>query len=442
MVTGGRRFTCCLPVLCVRKTKSRKLARSVANDQWLERRPEQIGRDGTSLFFPQYNIVINNIMRENVVPSFYWFRGVASILVVAFHAYLYWATSGDQSELGANEKVDLVNQSIALKLLSFANLSVDGFIVLSGYLAGRSFLASPCRFSLEEYLAKKVRRILVPYWLTLLAILAVLGVVGTNPSDPFFGYCPRTIVLSPFLLNNFIGFGGCGVHLWSVAVQMHLFVMFGLACKAVTAWGSRYRGFPCPGRLGDDITDPATVRRPMAAFTAAALVVAVIVRVALAVHLGIRFPPPPFDHPGMNPVARDTAMRYYHVLYFATPSRATNFLSGVLLSLLISSSRPWSARASRTMVLVAASVTCSYLGLLASVDYRGDDWGPWYGALVFHGSPVASTVMALILASAIVAPPRCCPSGPGGTFIRWLSDQSYLIYLSHPLLMRLLWIDE
>ena len=77
------------------------------------------------------------------------FRAVLCLLVVAFHGYLYWATSGDQSAFGAEEKVHLVNQRPFLKLLSVANLGVDGFIVLSGFLAGRSFLASPCRFSLR-----------------------------------------------------------------------------------------------------------------------------------------------------------------------------------------------------------------------------------------------------------------------------------------------------
>ena len=367
------------------------------------------------------------------------FRAALCLLVVAFHGYLYWATSGDQGAFGANEKVDLVNGSIALKLLSFANLSVDGFIVLSGFLAGRSFLASPCTFSLRAYLAKKVRRILVPYWITLLAILAILAVVGNNPTDPFFGYCPGTLALSPLLLNNFIGFGGCGVHLWSVSVQMHLFVVFGLACKAVLAWGCR---FPRPGKPDDDAIAPAAVRKRMATFTGAVLVGTIALRIMLAMYFGSRFPPPPFDHPGMSSEARDAAMRYYHVLYFATPSRATNFFTGVLLSLLLPISRQWSARASRAMALAATFVTCSYLGLVASVDYRGGDWGPWYGALVFHGSPMASIVMALLLVSATVAPGSpSTPSGTASAVVRWLSDQSYLIYLSHPLVMRLLWID-
>lgn len=368
------------------------------------------------------------------------FRVIASLLVVAFHGYLYWATSGDQSE-----RVDLVNQNIALKLLSFANLSVDGFIVLSGFLAGHSFLAAPHRFSLRAYLARKVRRILVPYWLTLLAIVAIFAVFGSSPSaatDPFFGHCPRTLALSLLLLNNFIGFGGCGVHLWSVAVQMHLFVIFGVACKAMLAWGCR----PRPGKPGDDDgIDPATVRKRMAAFSAVVLVGTVALRIGLAIHFRSRFPPPPFDHRDMSPEARDAAMRYYHVLYFATPSRATNFFTGVLLSLLLSGSRPWSARASRIMLLVATSVTHSYLRLLASVDYRGGEWGLWYGALLFHGSPMASIVMALLLASAIVAPgsspsPRS-PPGMGSAVIRCLSNQTYLIYLSHPLVMRLLLVD-
>ena len=79
--------------------------------------------------------------------------------------------------------------------------------------------------------------------------------------DIMFSHCQQTMPLSFILLNNFVGFGGCGVvryclylvlstylltffvlqHLWSVAVQMHLFVMFGvlvklLAPRCVCTW--------------------------------------------------------------------------------------------------------------------------------------------------------------------------------------------------------------
>lgn len=69
--------------------------------------------------------------------------------------------------------------------------------------------------------------------------------------DVMFSHCQQTMPLSFVLLNNFVGFGGCGVvrfylylvlstylptfyvlqHLWSVAVQMHLFVIFGVLVK-------------------------------------------------------------------------------------------------------------------------------------------------------------------------------------------------------------------
>jgi peptidoglycan/LPS O-acetylase OafA/YrhL len=57
---------------------------------------------------------------------------------------------------------------------------------------------------------------------------------------------------------------------------------------------------------------------------------------------------------------------------------------------------------------------------------------------------MASIVMALLLVSAIVAPgPPQFPSRTARTaraVVQWLSDHSYLIYLVHPLMMRLLWL--
>ena len=249
-------------------------------------------------------------------PGIHVFRAAATVLVVLFHAYLYWAADG-ATEDDLEDKIDRVNRNMGLKLLSFANLSVDGFIVLSGYLAARSWVTDPTsssktisRSSLRRYLTNKVSRILVPYWLTLAGIAlfelvrSVSGVgrgsfhssSGSSDSsdsfdtifDPIFGaaYCPRTLVLSPLLMNNFIGFGGCGVHLWSVAVQMHLFVLFGLG----VAWMRSDRS--------DRSDRSATKHRSSLTIAIAATLFAAtaLLRVALATHFGSRFPPPPFDH--------------------------------------------------------------------------------------------------------------------------------------------------
>ena len=382
------------------------------------------------------------------------FRAVASLVVVGFHAFLYWAAAGDTTE-DLEYKVDLVNTNMGLKLLSFANLSVDGFLVLSGYLAWR---ASSCEtsqpFSLTAYIGKKVRRILVPYWATLAAVAAMARLPLVAPGvrfDPIFNpkYCPRTLVLSPLLLNNWIGFGGCGVHLWSVAVQVHLFVFFGLACKLLMA--------KVVNTTGEDGKNKGYKGYKGYKATVAVIAVLSLLRVALATHFGSRFPPPPFDHQSASQAMQDAAMYYYHVLYFATPSRATNFVSGILLALVLGGDQhgrdqhgrdqhghdPWTPRAAKLLMLVTLSVTVAYVALLTSVDYRKPgDWKPWLAALLFHGSPLASLVMALLLATAIVhwrrkehEREKC--TNIGSRAIRWLSDRSYLVYLWHPVAMRL-----
>lgn len=331
------------------------------------------------------------------------FRVAASVAVVTFHGFLYWAAAGEET---AEEKIDMVNQSWFLKLVSFANLGVDGLLVLSGFLAGRSFLAQreDAPFSLVGYLKKKHARILVPYWILLVTIgLSIRG--RSEFFDPIFGYCPGTLPLSPVLLNNFIGFGGCGVHLWSVAVQMHLFVLFGVLSALCG-----------PGDTG---------RRRMTVLAWTAFLAGVAGRVALARWFGSKFPPPPFDHPLLSQESQDEAFYFYHPLYFATPARVTNFATGVLLAL--SWSNGWTQAA---VPLVAGAVTSGYIALLTSVDYRGGRWGAMGSALIFHGSPTASAVAALLLAAAIAR-------GRSTPLIRWLSDRTFAIYLWHPLVMRM-----
>ena len=356
------------------------------------------------------------------------FRVVASILVVVFHAFLYWAGNAGKSATDASDKLDdLVNQNIFLKLISFSNISVDALIVLSGFLAGRSFLASR-EFSFRRYLQNRIRRILFPYWSTLVATW-VVSRLNTPIFDPIFSpeYCPRSLLLSPVLLNNFVGFGACGVHLWSVAVQFHLFVLFGLMCKVVQ---KLYR----PTR--DKWVDPAVAKRRMVGgCSVIILVISVALRVVLAIQFSLTFPPPPFDRPGMTAATRDVAMRYYHVLYFFTPSRLTNFFVGVLMSLAMSAPRTWSTGEARILALVTSITAAAYLSLLKTVDFRSAHrWGPMSSALLFHGSPVASLVMALLLASSMI---NFGQWEGRPAIIPWLSDHSYLVYLIHPLLMRL-----
>jgi hypothetical protein len=50
-------------------------------------------------------------------------------------------------------------------------------------------------------------------------------------------------------------------------------------------------------------------------------------------------PLPPYAHPDLGPAGADVAVRYYHTLYFTTPSRIGNLATGVILGLFMLNSK-------------------------------------------------------------------------------------------------------
>jgi peptidoglycan/LPS O-acetylase OafA/YrhL len=344
------------------------------------------------------------------------FRSLSCGMVVVFHGFLYWASKRQGS---VEDTIVMVNRRWYLKLMSFANLGVDGLIVLSGVLAGMELLRQrSAEFSLLSYIKRKFKKILVPYWMTLIAVWALFS--DGDPDDVMFGRCPQNLVLSPVLMNNLAGFGSCGVHLWSVATQIHLLFLFGVAANTVWA------------RCGEGTRRIQTMKT----VAAVGVVAGVVLRVAMAVRFGSTFPPPPIDHVGLSQEQQATAVFYYHPLYFWTTSRLTNFAWGVLMALTASESgrdTPGIFRGSTTMKirLLALATAAAYSALLLAVNYEGGPWRrAWTAPMLFHGSPLVSAVASLLLLATIVTPELSSV-----WLVQAVARNSYGIYLLHPLIM-------
>ena len=103
-------------------------------------------------------------------------------------------------------------------------------------------------------------------------------------------------------------------------------------------------------------------RRRIAHGAVAVFVLTAGLRWAAAHTAGVVMPLPPYAHPDLGPAGADVAVRYYHTLYFTTPSRMGNLATGVLLGLLISNNK---VRIHKHNILHSFQVLkCLYLFLL------------------------------------------------------------------------------
>lgn len=287
--------------------------------------------------------------------------------------------------------IQMINQNNVLKVIACANLGVDAFVVLSGFLAAFHKGEGYVSFSFTSYVLGRCKRVLLPYFLTLIAIYFIVPHSESIPihmkvnHDVMFAYCPQTLSLSFFLLNNFIGFGGCGIHLWSVSLQMHLFVIYALVLRKMS-----------PNR-----------QKSMFRLTAIAgitFLLCAALRFVLAVICQIVLPVPAFEHQDMSMKSKGNAFRYYHSLYFFTPSRLCNFTAGILLAafMQLRSTSTWTRHTMVVPAMITSFLTVLYLQLMMSIEYEqthGYIWkfSPAWASLVFHGSPGASLLFASIL---------------------------------------------
>lgn len=287
--------------------------------------------------------------------------------------------------------MQMIDSNTFLKFAASANLGVDAFIVLSGFLASMSMKAHTASFSPKKYMAGRCRKILPPYAIVLLLTYFFIPHGKAIPAkmlashDVMFAYCPQTLPLSPLLLNNFVGFGGCSLHLWSVSVQMHLFLLYAFAIKMVSRKTKQ-----CVSR----ITILAGVAFAMCSLW----------RFAAGVFYQIGMPVPAFSHPDLDRKSMNDAFKYYHTMYFLTPMRLCNFTAGMLLAAVMQpAGHKITSRTQLLGILLATTILIySYFSLVISIDYSQIPLENWkfssaWASLVFHGSPGSSILFSLVL---------------------------------------------
>lgn len=162
-------------------------------------------------------------------------RGCAALYVVFFHCWLI-----------IRDFVRPQPQVVkALAIFSFGRSAVAVFIVLSGYVLMLPVLRTAerrLRGGWQEYLKRRARRILPPYYAAVLVSLAVLAVLpkhlsgsSLSGSGLWFGYSlpaftPGILLSHLFLVHNLRAgwIYAIDVPLWSVATEWQIYFLFPL----------------------------------------------------------------------------------------------------------------------------------------------------------------------------------------------------------------------
>ncbi len=156
-------------------------------------------------------------------------RGVAILMVLVFHAWVA-AFGRDQFDWGGLIDGTVPHPGRAFLLtypVRFGNAGVSLFFVISGYVIHRSYLRD-AQFTWRGYVARRFWRIYPAYLVALVAVAVWLHREQT-----------RDFALHAALAHNVSArtFFGINPSLWSLAVEVQLYLLYPLAVAARRAWG-------------------------------------------------------------------------------------------------------------------------------------------------------------------------------------------------------------
>jgi len=156
-------------------------------------------------------------------------RGLAALLVVLYHAYLFTGSTGE-----------IAAEMPWVKLLiGWGYLGVPVFIVVSGFvlmLPLRREHGYVFKRGLLSFFKRRAKRILPPYWAALLLTLVLIWSVpimqrraGTQ-WDTKLPVTPENVVAHLFLIHDFSPewIGRINGPMWSVAVEWHIYFLMPL----------------------------------------------------------------------------------------------------------------------------------------------------------------------------------------------------------------------
>jgi peptidoglycan/LPS O-acetylase OafA/YrhL len=173
-------------------------------------------------------------------------RAVCAVTVLVYHGVLTPLPDGLPG------RGQLFIQALAL----LAHGAVLVFVILSGYLLGRSWLhrleGDPTGRPVFGFLARRTWRLLPPYWAALaLAVLAMLVLGLDQPSGTHWDTgLPLTwprLVVDTLLVSDFAGQTPLSHQLWTVPVEYHLYLTAPLI--ALLARGRTVAALACLGTV-------------------------------------------------------------------------------------------------------------------------------------------------------------------------------------------------
>ncbi len=162
-------------------------------------------------------------------------RAVAALIVYINHAYAQVA-SGDTVALASP-------YSLARITMVAGHLSVTVFIVLSGFCLALPVIANAgaLRGGLKQFLTRRARRILPPYFAALALCLILIATIIGKPTGSLWDVPIDvrwyTIIAHVLLLQDLFGTGGINYVFWSIAVEWQIYFLF-----PALVWGWRRFG--------------------------------------------------------------------------------------------------------------------------------------------------------------------------------------------------------
>lgn len=124
--------------------------------------------------------------------------------------------------------------------------AVGGFFAISGFLMAGSYLRRP---DWKQYLLSRCRRILPPYWTTVILFALILYFYSSAPhyffSGQFWKYLVANLCFLNFIEPELPGvFQNLGIHavngsLWTMKVEWMLYITVPFASYALTRWSKQ-----------------------------------------------------------------------------------------------------------------------------------------------------------------------------------------------------------
>jgi peptidoglycan/LPS O-acetylase OafA/YrhL len=156
-------------------------------------------------------------------------RGLAALAVALYHAFLFTGRTGDS----------YADLPVLGRIVGFGYLGVPVFIVLSGYVLALPVLSQPdfrLRHGFANYIGRRARRILPPYYAALiitLILIAAIPLMRHESGTQWDSKVPVTGggVVSHFLLLHDLKPGWIGQingPLWSIAVEWQIYFLMPL----------------------------------------------------------------------------------------------------------------------------------------------------------------------------------------------------------------------